>query len=749
MAWNKKSKKYSSVKLSKPFKKKYLVIVESPAKAKTIEKFLGKDFGVLASMGHIRDLPKSTMAVDVENNFEPRYIVIKGKAPIIKQLKAAAKKSEKVYLAPDPDREGEAIAWHLEQLLEVEPENVKRIEFNEITKHAVQDALNHPRQIDLLRVNAQQARRILDRLVGYRISPLLWKNVRRGLSAGRVQSAAMRLICDREALINVFVKEEYWSIAVLFSTEKEELIQANLISRADSTDPDTKVGTSKLEIKNEEQATGIVQGLTDKAGTVKEVKKKERSKYPTAPFITSTLQQEASRKLGYNARKTMVIAQQLYEGVDLEGETVGLITYMRTDSVRIADEALNSVRKLIGEKFGSELLPADSKFYKTKKSAQDAHEAIRPTDVFKEPNNIKNVLTPEQFKIYGLIWKRFVACQMKPALMDQTSIDITAGDYLLRATGSVIKFPGFMSVYLESEDEEVDLKNGKPEENILPEVTEGQNLNNQKINPVQHFTQPPPRFTEASLVKTLEEQGIGRPSTYAPTISTIQYRGYVERQGKTLFPTDLGIKVNGQLVKHFPGIVDIHFTANVEDELDKIIEGTVEWTKVLKDFYFPFEEAVKKAEIEMENIKEPDVPTDQLCDKCGKPMVIKVGRFGQFLACSGFPDCKNTKTVKKVVAGVKCPKCGGDMVEKMTRRRTLFYGCGNYPKCTFGSWDKPIAGENCPKCGAFMVEKKKKDQEPQKLCIMCDIKSKEKVKSQKSKVKIKSEKGKGKKKSKK
>jgi DNA topoisomerase-1 len=718
------------------FKKKYLVIVESPAKAKTIEKFLGKDYGVLASMGHVRDLPKSRLAVDVDHGFEPQYIVIKGKTKLIKQLKEAAQKSEMVYLAPDPDREGEAIAWHLAQVLGVTADHMKRIEFNEITKSAVQAALQAPRDIDMHRVNAQQTRRILDRLVGYKISPLLWKNVLRGLSAGRVQSVAMRIICDREAEIESFRPEEYWSITAQLLTGRQEAVTAQLFSRVGEQ--------KKIEIKNSAEAEMIVGQVRDKEFLVSEVRKKERAKNPTAPFTTSTLQQEASRKLGFGAYKTMMVAQQLYEGVDIDGETVGLITYMRTDSVRIAAEALHSVRELITQKFGGKAVPEAPRFYKTKKSAQDAHEAIRPTDVTKEPNNIRNFLTPEQFKLYGIIWKRFVASQMNSAVLDVTSVDITAGEHLFRATGSVVKVPGFMAVYLEGHDEEPAAqqpagteeengipvaKNGRPEEVLLPELVQGEKLKLQELSPEQHFTQPLPRYTEASLVKILEEKGIGRPSTYAPILSTIQFRGYVLKQGKALVPTELGRKVNGQLVKHFPEIVDIGFTATLEDELDRIIEGDVEWPRVLKDFYQPFALTVEKAEKNMENIKEPDQITEEKCEKCGKPMAIKTGRFGKFLACTGFPDCKNTKSLKKIIAGVKCPLCGADIIEKMTSRKKVFYGCGNYPKCNFGSWDKPLPDEKCPTCGAFMVERKKGD-EMVKLCIMCDIKNKETKKTE-------------------
>lgn len=708
---------------------KYLVIVESPAKAKTIEKYLGKDFYVLASMGHLRDLPKSKLAVDPENKFEPSYIIIKGKAKILNQLKEAAKKAEIVYLAPDPDREGEAIAWHLVYALNIEENKIRRVEFNQITKETVQEAIAHPRTIDVNRVNAQQARRILDRLVGYKLSPLLWQKVRRGLSAGRVQSVAVKAICDRELEIDHFKPDEYWTIDAKLSNSKNETVLAKLQSK--------KGNDEKLNVTNGEQSKEIVSAI-ENAGKnggyeITDIRKKERRRNPSPPFITSTLQQEASRKLGFNARKTMMIAQQLYEGLEIDGgEQTGLITYMRTDSTRTAESALTEVRNQIKNVYGNEFVPAAPNTYKLKEKAQDAHEAIRPTLLNRDPKSLKEFLTPEQYKLYGLIWKRFLASQMAPAVLDTTSVDIAAGEYVLRATGSVVKFAGFMSVYLEGKDEGTEEDKNEEEENILPELTVGEKLKLQEIIPLQHFTQPPPRYTEATLVKYLEEKGIGRPSTYAPIISTIQTRNYVINDRKKLTPTDLGKAVNKQLEKHFPGIIDEIFTATIEGELDLVAEGQKLWTDVLKEFYFPFEKDLKKAEVEMESIKVPDRVSDEKCEVCGKPMLIKVGRFGEFLACSGFPECKTTKSIIKPIG--TCPKCKNPVVKKRTKRFRFFTGCSTYPKCDFACWEEPIIpNESCPKCGAFMVMKGKKGEE-QKLCIMCDIKNKEPEKVKESKV---------------
>jgi len=724
---------------------KNLVIVESPAKAKTLEKYLGKDFSVEASGGHIRDLPPKSLGIKIEKDFTPKYQIIKGKEKIVKTLTSHAKKAKIIYLAPDPDREGEAIAWHLASVLNA-GDKIKRIEFNEITKNAVLEAVAHPRDIDMKRVDAQQARRFLDRIVGYKLSPLLWKKIRKGLSAGRVQSVAVRLICEREAEINKFVPVEYWSIMANLSADGEEKsFMAKLFS---------KVG-EKITISNKELSDGIIKELEGKDFVVSKVIKKEQRRNPAPPFITSTLQQEAYRKLGFSTKKTMVLAQQLYEGIDIkeEGTTVGLITYMRTDSTRIANEALNEVRSLITSEYGQNYVTEQPRTYKLKKEAQDAHEAIRPTSVLRKPQNISGSLLPDQLKLYTLIWNRFVACQMESAIMDQTSADISVGEYIFRATGSVIKFDGFIRIYTEGRDDE----NEEEKEGILPELNENQKLNLIKIIPDQHFTQPPARYTEASLVKELEQKGIGRPSTYSPIIGTVQDRGYVEKEGKALKPTELGITVNEQLVKHFPVIMDVQFTAHMEDDLDKILEGSMDMISVLKEFYGPFDESLKKAETDMEKIKK-EIMTEEKCPKCGKPMMIRSGRFGDFLACSGYPECKTTKplpgskeaeevkevcekcgkpmvmkrsrfgyflacsgypdckNIKSVLkeTGIKCPLDGGMLVEKKTKRGKFFYGCSNYPKCTFALWDKPLE-EKCPKCGGMLVEKRTR-KKTSKIC---------------------------------
>jgi DNA topoisomerase-1 len=654
------------------------------------------------------------LGVDVENNFEPHYIIIKGKAKILNLLKTAAQKAEVVYLAPDPDREGEAIAWHLAFALGLEESKYRRVEFHEITKNTVQNALLNPRHINQNLVDAQQARRILDRLVGYSLSPLLWKKIRRGLSAGRVQSVAVRLICDRQDEIKSFVPVEYWSMATMLENQAGQKFLAHPHSLLNSDE--------KLEIHNQSEAAAIKAQLEQASFQVKEIRKKERKLNPPPPFITSTLQQEASRKLGYGARKTMMIAQQLYEGMEVGGgEATGLITYMRTDSTRISNDALGEAREFIGEHYGADYLPATANIYKSKKSAQDAHEAIRPTSSKHEPQAIKNFLTPEQNKIYALIWNRFMASQMNPAITDQTSVDIAGGNYLLRATGSVIKFAGFKTLYMESTDDNA----AQDEDRILPPLNENEILKLQSVTAEQHFTQPPPYYTEASLIKVLEEKGIGRPSTYAPIISTIQNRNYVMRDQKKLVATDLGIAVNSKLMLHFPDIVDTTFTASVEEKLDSIEDGSIAWKKILSDFYIPFIAELKKAETEMESLKVADRPAGEDCAVCGKPMVIKVGRFGEFMACSGFPECKTTKAIIKPLPA-PCPLCKGPLVKKRTKTYRFFVGCANYPKCDFASWDDPLPDEVCGKCGAFMVLKKSKGEEPRKLCIMCDIKNLEK-----------------------
>jgi len=724
---------------------KNLVIVESPAKAKTLEKYLGKDYVVEASGGHIRDLPQKSLGLKIEKDFLPKYQIIKGKEKIVKHLQAAAKKAKVIFLAPDPDREGEAIAWHLASILEA-GDKVKRIEFNEITKNAVLEAVAHPREIDMNRVDAQQARRFLDRIVGYKLSPLLWKKIRKGLSAGRVQSVAVRLICEREAEIKKFVPQEYWSvIANLVAGQEEKKFPAKLFSKAGE----------KIAIPNKEAADKILEAVNGKDFTVTKVVKKEQRRNPSAPFITSTLQQESYRKLGYSTKKTMMLAQQLYEGIDLkeEGTTTGLISYMRTDSTRIANEAMDEVRKLIVSIYGDKYLPQQPRIYKAKKQAQDAHEAIRPTSAERHPDKVADSLSPDQLKLYTLIWNRFVSSQMESAVLDQTAVDIQAGEYMFRANGSVIKFDGFMAVYMEGKDEESE----EDKEGILPELAEGQKLIVASIDPEQHFTQPPARYTEASLVKELEQKGIGRPSTYSPIIATVQDRGYVEKEGKALKPTELGGIVNEQLILHFPVIMDIDFTVHMEDELDKVLDGSMDMLSVLKEFWAPFNETLLKAETEMPKIKK-EIMTDEKCPKCGKLMMIRSGRFGDFMACSGYPECKSTKplpgskeaeevkekcekcgkpmvmkrsrfgyflactgypeckTIKPIlkVTGIKCPLDGGEIVEKRTKRGKFFYGCSNYPKCTFALWDKPIS-EKCPKCGSILVEKRTK-KETKKVC---------------------------------
>lgn len=708
MATQTKKRARKTTKKSIPKNFKYLVVVESPAKSKTIEKYLGKEYKVLASMGHVRDLPKSRMAVDIENNFEPYYCIVKGKTKLVNELKAYAHAAERVYLAPDPDREGEAIAWHLVTALDMPAERYERIEFNEITKQAVVDSFQHARKIDLNRVNAQQARRCLDRLVGYLISPLLWKRVKRGLSAGRVQSAALHLICEREKDITKFIPQEYWNIEVQCDTANGEAFAAHVFNIMPKQD--------EFKILNAAQADGLAQEIKNNTTTITNVVKKERRRNPYPPFITSTLQQEASRRLGFNARKTMMIAQQLYEGVDLGAEgTTGLITYMRTDSTRTADQAMTELRQFIPQAFGPGFLSETTIIYKQKKSAQDAHEAIRPSSVGREPHLIEQYLNSDQAKLYKLIWRRFIASQMAQAVYDQTSIELTAGTVLLKATGSVIKVPGFLKVYEEkTEDEKVD-DTGV----ILPEVTIGDVVKIAALDKDQCFTQPPSRYTEASLVKTLEELGIGRPSTYAPIISTIQNRNYVVREGKALIPTDLGKVVDVQMEKHFEKIVDSRFTADMELKLDEVEEGTQDWKKMLQVFYEPFKQDLALAEKNMEDMRVADRPSNEVCEKCGKPMVIKSGRFGDFLACTGFPECKTTKSILKTLEDVNCPLCGSLIAERKSKKGRLFYGCTAYPECTFATWDKPLK-ENCPTCGSYMIEKKV-GGEKVKLCSKCDV----------------------------
>ena len=674
---------------------KTLVIVESPAKAKTIEKYLGKKFMVRASMGHVVDLPKSQFGVDIPNGFKPKYITIRGKGKIIQELKDSVKKAGNVLLATDPDREGEAISWHLANSLDLKPGQLNRIEFHEITKKAIESSIKHPRKIDLDRVNAQQARRILDRIVGYELSPLLWKKVRRGLSAGRVQSVAVRIVCEREQEIQDFKPEEYWSITGNFITAKKESFTAKLAT----------IGKKKLNVTNAKDAKQIESDIKKNQFEVSEVKKKERLRFPAPPFTTSSLQQEAARKHGFGPRKTMMIAQQLYEGLEIgEAGVEGLITYMRTDSVRVAEEAQTLAREVIKERYGVNFLPETAPVYKTKTAgAQEAHEAIRPTNATRNPESLKAYLNKDQFRIYQLIWSRFVASQMKPALFDTVAADIRGGDYVFRANGNILKFPGFLGVYQEGKDDET------PEEEAqLPELKERDGVQLVKVDPKQHFTQPPPRYTEATLIKMLEEKGIGRPSTYAPTIDTILKRNYVLMEEKRLKPTDLGQVVVDLLKQKFPEVVDYDFTADMEEKLDKIAEGDIDWVKVLAEFYDPFSVEVKTALQDVERIELPQEESDVICEKCGRKMVYKYGRFGKFLACPAYPECKNTKPVRKEM-GVSCPKCGtGQITERKSKKGRFFYGCNQYPTCDFVSWERPFKTP-CPQCGSMCVLKGSKD----------------------------------------
>jgi len=683
----------------------YLVIVESPAKAKTIERYLGKKYKVKASMGHVRDLPKSQTGVDVENHFEPKYITIRGKGPVLKELKTAAKKAKKVYLAADPDREGEAIAWHLAHSLDLDVHSDCRVVFNEITKDAIKESFKHPRSINMDLVNSQQARRILDRLVGYNISPILWKKVKKGLSAGRVQSVAVRLIIEREKEIEKFEPEEYWTIKGDFLKQKEQF-EAQYYG----------INNKKLELKNESAVKDVIKQIEGKAFVIQSVTRKERKRNPAPPFITSSLQQEAARKLNFRAKKTMMLAQQLYEGIDLGKEgTVGLITYMRTDSTRISDTAKAEVEEYIKTTYGPEYASETKRKDKQAANTQDAHEAIRPTSTSKEPGTLKEYLSRDQLRLYKLIWERFVASQMSQAIMDTMSVDLENNGIIFRATGSKIKFPGFMKVYVEGNDDNVEEK-----DNLLPDLKEGDQVIAKDIDPKQHFTQPPPRYTEARLVRVLEELGIGRPSTYAPTLDTIQKRGYVALENKRFIPTELGEIVTELMLEFFPEILDVEFTAKMENSLDNVEEGKIQWVNIIDEFYRDFEKRLEKAENEMKEIEIKDEPAGVDCDDCGHPMVYKMGRYGKFMACSNFPDCRNTKPIVKEI-GVDCPKCGkGKIVERRSKKRRIFYGCDQYPECDFLSWDKPIA-RKCPKCDHMLVEKKLK-KGLQVQCVECDYK---------------------------
>ncbi len=743
---------------------KSLLIVESPTKVNTLKKIVGKDFIIKASVGHLKDLPKKKLGVDIENNFEPEYITIRGKGKILQELKTAAKKAEKIFLAPDPDREGEAIAYHIgNEVARFTKGKIYRVLFNEITKKAVKEALDNPTELNPDRVNAQQARRILDRLVGYKISPILWKKVHRGLSAGRVQSVALRIVCEREREIQAFKSKEYWSVTLDLEGSSEPKFQAKLL----------KIAEEKAEIGNKEEADKILKDLDGVPLVLDSITKKERKRNPSAPFITSSLQQEASRKLNFSPKKTMLLAQKLYEGIKLDKKgTVGLITYMRTDSVRLSDQALEEVRNFIPERYGNEYLPPKPNAYKSKKSAQEAHEAIRPTDVNLDPNSIKDYLEKDLFRLYQLIWSRFVSCQMVPAVLDTTQFDIKSGNYLFRSNGSILKFAGFMKVYVEGQDDaKVEKPDTKDSDRILPPLKKGEELKLLEILPEQHFTQPPARFTEAMLVKELEDKGVGRPSTYASIISVIKDRDYIHNEERRLKPVELGFMINDLLVENFPDIMTTKFTAKMEGQLDEVEDGKIEWKKVLQSFYTPFKKDLEEAEKKMKDFKAEVEETDEVCEKCNEPMIIKWGRFGKFMACSGYPDCKNTKDIKKpgseeeatpdevdgvcdlcesaliikrgrfgkfiacstypeckftkpIGLGIGCPEdnCKGEIAPRRTKKGRTFYGCTKYPDCKFTSWDKP-KGEPCPECKhPFMVEKWKKNEDPTILCPECGFK---------------------------
>jgi len=741
---------------------KSLVIVESPAKAKTINKYLGDGYVVKASVGHVRDLPKQRLAVDIEHGFTPEYEVIRGKGKIIADIKKAAKTADKVYLAPDPDREGEAIAWHVAEELGVPESKLFRVMFNEITAKAIAEAMKKPGKIDINKVDAQQARRVLDRLVGYQVSPLLWSKVKRGLSAGRVQSVALRLVVERDREITAFTPQEYWSVTAHLSAALPPAFTARLSKKSGKK-------LDMMDIKDEAHSMAILDELSGKKFVVAAVEKKEKKQYPVPPFTTSKLQQEGARKLRFSAKKTMLVAQQLYEGLDLGAEgAVGLITYMRTDSTRVSTEAVKEARDYISAKYGQNFLPAKQPVYASQKKAQEAHEAVRPTSPSRDPESVKQYLDKDQLALYRLIWNRFLASQMNPAILDMTGADIEAGKYTFRATGAVVKFQGFMAVYTEGKDEEK-TEEEKADEKTLPPLAAGDELTLDRIAPKQHFTQPPPRFTEASLVKELEEKGIGRPSTYAAIMSTIVDREYVEKKQSAFFPTELGVIVNDLLVDSFPDLFNVAFTAKMEDELDGVEEGRMAWADTVKEFYEPFSKALITAQKGMRNIKREETPTDIPCDKCGKLMVIKWGRNGKFLACPGYPECKNTrelpeelggpsekapmaapettdevcpkcgspmliksgrfgkflacssypkcKTTKPISLGVACPKgCGGFLNERRTKGGKSFFGCSNYPKCDFATWDRPVA-RKCPDCGSpFLVEKYSKKDGPSVAC---------------------------------
>jgi DNA topoisomerase-1 len=760
-----KAKTKAKAKSTRRASNKSLLIVESPTKVKTLKKFIGRDFVVMASVGHLKDLPKSKLGVDVDNNFAPEYITIRGKGKILSDLKKEAKKANDIYLAPDPDREGEAIAYHIGNEVAKHTEGkIYRVMFNEITKSAVKEAIKNPTEVNINRFNAQQARRILDRLVGYKISPMLWKKVQPGLSAGRVQSVALRIVCDRENEIKAFKSEEYWTITLDLEGQVKPKFQSKLF----------KIDGNKAEIPNQVGADEVVKNLKDAEFILDGLVKKERKRNPVAPFITSTLQQEASRKLNFSPKKTMMIAQRLYEGLPVGSRgTVGLITYMRTDSTKFSVEATDTIRDYIVNRYGDKFCPKEPNVYKSKKSAQEAHEAIRPTDVSIVPSEIKEYLEKDMFRLYELIWSRSVSCQMVPAILDTTTFDIKAGQYLFRSNGSIVKFSGFMRVYVESGDDEAAEKDIKQGDKILPELNKGEKLKLLEIDPEQHFTQPPPRFSEAMLVKKLEEEGVGRPSTYAAIISVIKDRAYVESEERRLAPTKLGYLVSDLLLEHFPKFMTTKFTADMESQLDQIEVGEIEWVKTLQSFYTPFKLDLDEAE---KKIGDSEVEeTDEICDKCSQPMIVKWGRFGKFMACSGYPDCKNTKQIAKegsdgkavsesttvegacdkcqsslilkvgrfgkfiacsnypdckftkpIDLGINCPKddCKGKIAARRSKKGRMFYGCTAYPNCDFVSWDKPVS-EPCPKCNnVYTVEKWKKDEGTSIICpeSECDYK---------------------------
>jgi DNA topoisomerase I len=686
-----------------------LVIVESPAKARTVGRFLGRGYTVKASVGHVRDLLRSQLSVDVENDFLPKYRVPNEKRPVVKEIKSLAQTAEQVYLATDPDREGEAIAWHLQEAAEMEPEITHRVVFHEITESAISEAFSHPRDINMDLVDAQQARRVLDRLVGYNLSPLLWTKVRSRLSAGRVQSVALRLIVEREREIEAFIPEEYWSIAAEFLPEGgREAFIAKLV----------KVDGEEPVLGRESDVRPILDDMEKAAYRISKIKRGERRRNPAAPYTTSTLQQEASRRLGYTARRTMALAQQLYEGIDVgEGGTVGLITYMRTDSTNVSVQAQNEARQFIIQRYEDKFVPTEPPFYKTKsRGAQEAHEAIRPTSVMRQPVAIKQFLNRDQFRLYQLIWQRFVASQMSPAVYDTLSVEIAGKtgehEYLLRASGSTLRFQGFLAVYEEARDE--DLAPEEEDSRIPANLEEGQVQELLRLIPEQHFTQPPPRYTEASLVRALEENGIGRPSTYAPILNTLQQRGYVVRDGKRLLPTETGFTVNDLLVEHFPEIVDVSFTARMEGDLDRIAQGDQPWVKVVREFYEPFSQDVQHAQEKMPEVKEEPTPIGRACPECGHDLIVRWGRYGKFISCSNFPDCRYTEPFLQKI-GVACPKDGGELVERKTRKGRVFYGCANYPGCDFTSWKRPLP-RPCPRCGGLLVIANKNMAQ----CIECE-----------------------------